>query len=98
VGRELAARVEVERLSQAPRRAMGVVGVAGGGGVMGLEVKGPVWQKDGGASERPMVARRAGEPASGVEGSGLKPRGAENAEPMSESVSERTCIRIDGAM
>ena len=89
--------MEVERLSQAPKRAMGVVGVAGGGGVMGFEVKGPVWAKDGGESVSPIVARR-GAVASGVAASGLKPRGAEKAEPMSERVSERTCIRMEGAM
>lgn len=30
-------------------------------------------------------------------GSGLAARGTEKADPMSESVSERTCMRIDGA-
>ena len=90
--------MEVERLIQAPSRAIGVVGVAGGGGVMGFEFKGPVWEKEGGASLSPIVARRAGVSASGVVGSGLKLRGAENAEPISERVSERTCMRMDGAM
>jgi len=77
---------------------MGLVGVAGGGGVMGLEVKGPLYKKAGGARLRPAVVRLPGVPDSGVVGSGLKPKGAENAEPISESVSERTCIRIDGAI
>ena len=57
--------MEVERLIQAPSRAIGVVGVAGGGGVMGFEFKGPVWEKEGGASLSPIVARRAGMSASG---------------------------------
>lgn len=45
-----------------------------------------------------MVVRLVGVTFSGVMGSGLKPSGAENADPMSESVSERTCMRIEGAM
>lgn len=31
-------------------------------------------------------------------GRGLKASGAENAEPMSDRVSERTCMRSDGAI
>ena len=77
---------------------MGVVGVTGGGGVMGLDVKGPLYGKAGGARWRPVVARLPETSDSGVVGSGLKAKGAENADPISESVSERTCIRIDGAI
>lgn len=95
-GRDVALEVsdEVERLSQAPSRAIGVVGVAAGGGVGGLEVRGPVWRRGGTARLRPRVVRRAG---SGVEGRALELSGAEKAEPISERVSERTCMRIEGA-
>lgn len=60
----------------------------------GFEVRGPVWRRGGTARLRPKVVRRAG---SGVEGSVLELKGAEKAEPISDSVSERTCMRIEGA-
>lgn len=93
-------RVEVERLSHAPRRVMGVVGVTGAGGVIGLEVNGPVYVRDGGGnSVRAVVALLAAAlPVVGGVESVLLAKGAENAEPMSESVSERTCMRMEGAM
>jgi hypothetical protein len=69
----------VERLSQAPRRWIGVVG--GWRGVMGFEVRGPVNSRWG---------------LLGAVGTALF-SGTENAEPMSDSVSERTCMRIVGA-
>jgi hypothetical protein len=76
----------VERFSQAPRRAIGVVGVTGGEGVIGFDVNGP--GIEGGARVRPMVLRF---PIFAC-------AGAEKALPMSLSVSERTCMRIEGAM
>lgn len=96
-GRELRASEEVERLIQAPRRAMGVVGVVAGGGVTGLEFRGPVYCRSDGVRVRPVVVRLTGVMISGVAGRGFVSSGAENAEPISESVSERTCIRIEGA-
>lgn len=101
-----------ERFSQAPRRPSGVVGVGieGLGGVMGLEVRGPArggGGRGGGISlsffsglgfEPALVGwLKAGEEEGGV-GRGLETRGTEKAEPMSESVSERTCMRSEGAM
>lgn len=74
----------VDRLSQAPRRWIGVVGGCGRG-VMGFEVSGPVNSRWGLAGA-----------GAGAEGSALL-SGTEKAEPMSDSVSERTCIRIVGA-
>lgn len=98
VGREARAIVEAERLSHAPRRAIGVVGVTVAGGVMGFEVKGPVEERVLGKSFR-LDGRTAGAPP--VDGRGpstLRAKGAEKADPISESVSERTCMRMDGAI
>jgi hypothetical protein len=59
---------------------------------MGLEHRAIVLSRDGGARVRPVVRRTArGVPLSSFVG-------AEKAEPMSERVSERTCMRIEGAM
>lgn len=72
--------------------------VFGGGGVMGFEVKGPVKLRAAGYSEKFGARRsRGAEPVGGVVGSGLLASGTENADPMSERVSDRTCIRIEGA-
>lgn len=79
-----------ERFSQAPRRP-GMVGV---GGVMGLESRGPLKVRFGGSSRSGFDA----DAGFGGVGSGLATRGAENAEPMSDKVSERTFIRREGAM
>jgi hypothetical protein len=91
--------VGIERLSHAPRRWIGVVGVGtvGVGGVMGFEVKGPGNLRVGGERESFVGARERGVDVGG-EGRGWLASGAENADPISESVSERTCIRKDGAM
>ena len=80
-------RLEVERLIHAPKREMGLVGVWGGGGVMGFEFRGPMYGRDGGARVSPE----------GGMGSDLDPAGAEKADPISESVSTRTFMRMDGA-
>lgn len=87
--------VEAERLSQAVRREGGV---RGGGGVMGLEVKGPVLERGEGKNFK-VDGRGGGERL--VDGRVVcvwRARGAEKAEPMSERVSERTCMRMAGAM
>lgn len=90
----------VDRLIHAPRREMGVVGVGGAGGVTGFEVNGPVYEWLGGARVRRCVALLAGGAllVGGGAGNGFHPSGAENADPMSESVSDLTCIFIVGAM
>jgi hypothetical protein len=92
--------VEIERLSQVVRRDIDFVGVCGAGGVTGLEHNAIVLFREGGARVRPVTRRPAGlKPAVGATGSALLNLiGAENADPMSESVSDRTCIRIEGAM
>lgn len=91
-----------ERLSQAPRRCIGVVGVGmvGVGGVMGLESKGPLKVRAGGARVNRVVWRERfpGPGGGGGVGRGFDASGTEKAEPMSESVSERTCMRREGAM
>lgn len=43
-----------------------------------------------------VVEPRSGD--AGTEGSGFDANGTDNADPMSESVSERTVIRSEGAM
>jgi hypothetical protein len=83
---------EMERLIQVVMREIDFVGVWGAGGVMGLEHRAIVLSRDGGARVRPVVRRRVG--AAGR----VLLMGAEKADPMSESVSERTCMRMDGAM
>jgi hypothetical protein len=96
--------VEILRLSQVVRRVIflfdGEVGVIGAGGVIGLEHSAMEFVRDGGASVNPVARRVAGlKPVVGGVGRALLwPRGAEKAEPMSERVSERTRMRIDGAM
>lgn len=85
---------DIERLSHVVRRDMDFVGVCGAGGVMGLEHSAIVLLRDGGTSVRPVVRRRVGASGSAL----LILMGAEKADPMSERVSERTCIRIEGAM
>jgi hypothetical protein len=85
---------EMERLSHVVRRDMDLVGVAGAGGVMGLDHNAIELWRDGGARVRLVFRRRTG-----AEGSALFIlMGAEKADPMSERVSERTCMRIEGAM
>ena len=99
-----------ERFNHALRRPMGVVGVetAGTGGVIGLEDKGENMRAEDamlrlvGARERAgLDARPDKDPdvgGLGGLGRGLWASGAENAEPMSDKVSERTCILRDGAI
>lgn len=92
--------VGMERFSQAPRRWIGVVGVGivGVGGVIGFDDRGPpVEMRDGGARVSLVVVRDSGLDVGGV-GRGLLARGTEKAEPISDNVSERTCIRSEGAM
>ena len=88
--------VDIERLSQVVKRAMLFVGVCGAGGVMGLLHSAIVLSREGGARVR-LVVRRRGVVVVGGKTENLE-TGAEKAEPMSESVSERTCMRIEGAM
>jgi hypothetical protein len=57
---------------------------------MGLEHNAMVLLRDGGASVRHRAAGTIGNALSYL-------IGAEKADPISESVSERTCIRIEGA-
>lgn len=91
-----------ERLSQAPSRWMGVVGVGtvGVGGVMGLESRGPLKVREGGASVSLVVCRerRPGPGGGGGGGRGLVTSGTEKADPISDNVSERTCMRSEGAI
>jgi len=90
----------MERLIQAPRRWMGVVGVGvwDVGGVIGLELRGPeAMVRRAGRLSLP-AGRRKREVESGVVGRGLLARGVERADPISERVSERTCMRRAGAM
>jgi hypothetical protein len=86
--------VDIERLSHVVSRDMDFVGVCGAGGVMGFEHSAIVLLRDGGASVRPVVRRLKGASGSIL----LILMGAENADPMSDSVSERTCMRIEGAI
>jgi hypothetical protein len=74
---------------------MGVVGVGivGVGGVMGFEVRGPVNVRSSVVLSANFLAGDFG----GI-GRGLVVSGTENADPMSERVSERTCMRSAGAM
>ena len=69
---------------------------------MGLEQSAIVLLRDGGARVSVVVRRRGvdvPELEMGVIGRDLfVVSGAEKAEPMSESVSERTCMRMDGAI
>lgn len=92
---------EDERRSQLLRRWSEVVdvelAVLGGGGVIGLDVRGPVKLRAGGYKEKLGARRRAGVESDGGLGRGLLARGTEKAEPISDRVSERTCIRIAGA-
>jgi hypothetical protein len=67
------------------------VGTVGVGGVMGLESRWPLKVRLGGS-------RRSPDFFAGGLGRGLLTKGAEKADPMSESVSERTFIRREGAM
>ena len=88
-----------DRLIQAPRRWIEVGGV-GVGGVMGLESRGPLKVRAGGARVSLVVWRERllGPGGGGGGGSGLVASGTEKADPMSERVSERTCMRSEGAM
>lgn len=68
---------------------------------MGLEQRAMVLLRDGGSRVRRVEGRRARGLRNelGVAGEVLPwPIGAEKAEPMSERVSERTCMRMEGAM
>lgn len=87
---------EMLRRSQVVRRDMLLFGLFGAGGVTGLEHSAIVLSRDGGARVKPVVRRRVVLKVVGEDL--LLDRGAEKAEPMSERVSERTCIRIEGAM
>ena len=80
-----------DRFSQAPRRWIEFVGV-GEGGVIGFESKGPLNVRVIG-TRRSFVWRCPG----GV-GRALLSKGCEKAEPMSDSVSERTERMREGAM
>ena len=64
---------------------------------MGLESRGPLKVRDGGASVS-LLGSRPGTGGGGGGGSGLVASGTENAEPISDRVSERTCIRSKGAI
>jgi hypothetical protein len=81
---------------------MGVVGVGtvGVSGVIGFESRGPLNVREGGASVNPVVRRESwlGPGRRGGGGSGFATSGAEKADPMSDNVSERTCMRSEGAM
>jgi hypothetical protein len=85
----------MERFNQVVKRAMLFVGVCGAGGVIGLLHSAIVLSREGGARVRFVVRRR-----DVVVGGNTEKRltGAENAEPISDRVSERTCMRIEGAM
>lgn len=89
-----------DRLSQAPRRWMGVVGVGtvGVGGVIGFESRGPLNVRTGGVSVSLVVFRVKLVGGRGGSGSGFATSGAEKADPMSDNVSERTCMRNEGAI
>lgn len=103
-----------ERFSHAPSRPSGVVGVGmvGVGGVMGFEVNGPRAGGGGRGGGTSLSFCWAGlgaivgwywgwlntGDADGGVGSGFETRGTEKAEPMSDSVSERTCMRRAGAI
>jgi hypothetical protein len=93
-----------DRFNHAPNRPIAVVGLGAVGvsGVMGFEVNGPpVNERVGGDRDNfvPLLVM-AGADVGGGGGVGrdLGARGTENAEPMSESVSERTCMRNEGAI
>lgn len=90
----------IERLIQAPRRCIGVVGVGVWvvGGVMGLELRGPEGMVRMAGRLSLPAGRRKREVESGVVGSGLLASGVDRADPISERVSERTCMRRAGAM
>ena len=64
---------------------------------MGFESRGPLNVRDGGASVS-LLGIRPGPGGGGGGGNGLATSGAENAEPISDRVSERTCIRSKGAI
>jgi hypothetical protein len=103
--------VGTERFNQALRRFKGVVGVDTAGevkfgvrGVIGFEVRAPVRLRFVGSIGRivgirvSLAGARSEDSAEGVAGSGLLVSGADNAEPMSDNVSERTRIRRAGAI
>jgi hypothetical protein len=73
---------------------MDLVGVWGAGGVMGLEHNAIVLLREGGVSVRRVTRLCAGD-AGRVLSTLI---GAEKADPISERVSERTCMRIEGAI
>lgn len=79
--------------NQVVNRFIDLVGVCGAGGVIGLLHNAIVLSRLGGARVR-FVLRRRGVYATGVLSTLTE---AENAEPISDSVSERTCMRIEGA-
>jgi len=85
---------EIERLSQVVSLDMDFVGVRGAGGVMGFEHSAIVLLRDGGSRVRRVVRRLGGASGSAL----VQVTGAEKTDPMSESVSERTCMRMLGAM
>jgi hypothetical protein len=61
---------------------------------MGLEHSAIVLLREGGVSVRPVTRLCAGDAGRVL----LTLIGAEKADPISERVSERTCMRIEGAM
>jgi hypothetical protein len=93
-----------DRFNHAPSRPIAVdgLGAVGVGGVIGFDDSGPpVNERDGGDKVNfvpllDMVGADFG--GGGGVGSGFGARGTENAEPISDSVSERTCMRKDGAI
>jgi hypothetical protein len=86
--------VDIERLIQVVNLDIDFVGVSGAGGVMGFEHSAIVLLREGGSRVRPVVRRLRGALGSAL----LHFTGAEKTEPMSDSVSERTCMRMEGAM
>ena len=84
---------DIDLFNHVVKRFIDLVGVCGAGGVIGLLHSAIVLSRLGGARVR-FVLRRRGVYATGVLSTLTE---AENAEPMSDRVSERTCMRIEGA-
>lgn len=83
---------EILLFNHVVNRFMLFVGVWGAGGVMGFEHSAIVLSREGGARVRFVLRRRVG-----YEGVVSTLTEAEKAEPMSDRVSERTCMRMEGA-